>query len=125
VVSTHCCGLDGHKKTVVACLSTSTEGREPVKEVRPFRPMTTDVLAVAEWLQQAGGTHVAMASTGVYWRPGDNLLEGPCALLVVHAPHLTAVAGRKTAGKEAAGIAAWLRHGLLRGSVLPSKPPRQ
>jgi transposase len=65
VVYTHCCGLDVHKKTVVACLITSTEGPEPVKETRTFRTMTADLLALADWLQQAGCTHVAMESTGV------------------------------------------------------------
>jgi transposase len=55
-----CCGLDVHKKTVAACLITSTEGPEPVKEIRTFRTMTADLLALADWLQQAGCTHVAM-----------------------------------------------------------------
>jgi len=68
VIYTHCCGLDVHKKTVVACLITSAEGLEPVKESRTFRTMTADLLALADWLQQAGCTHVAMESTGVYPR---------------------------------------------------------
>jgi transposase len=125
VVYTHCCGLDVHKKTVVACLITSTEGLEPVKEVRTFRTMTTDLLALADWLQQAGCPHVAMESTGVYWRPVYNLLEGQCELLVVNAQHIKAVPGRKTDVKDAAWIAELLRHGLLRGSFIPSTPQRQ
>src|ERR1044072_149905 len=83
VVYSQCCGLDVHKKTVAACLITSTEGPEPVKEIRTFRTMTADLLALADWLQQAGCSHVAMESTGVYWRPVYNLLEGQCELLVV------------------------------------------
>jgi hypothetical protein len=68
VVYTHCRGLDVHQKTVVACLIPSTERLEPVKELRLFRTMTADLLALADWLQQAGCTHVAMESTGVSWR---------------------------------------------------------
>ena len=120
-----CCGRDVHKKTVAACLITSTEGPEPVKEIRTFRTMTADLLALADWLQEAGCTHVAMESTGVYWRPVYNLLEGQFELLVVNAQHMKAVPGRKTDVKDAAWIAELLRHGLLRGSFIPSKPQRQ
>jgi transposase len=66
-----------------------------------------------------------MERTGVYWRPVSNLLAGQCALLVVHAQHIKTVPGRTTDGKEAAWIAALLRHGLLRGRCIPSKPQRQ
>src|SRR2546421_9551183 len=125
VVYTHCCGLDVHKKTVAACLIISTEGPEPVKEVRTFRTMTADLLALADWLQERGCTHVAMESTGVYWRPVYNVLEGQCELLVVNAQQIKAVPGRKTDVKDAAWIAELLRHGLLRGSFIPSKPQRQ
>ena len=124
VVYTHCCGLDVHKKTVAACLITSTAGAEPVKEIRTFGTMTADLLALADWLQEAGCTHVAMESTGVYWRPVYNLLEGQFELLVVNAQHMKAVPGRKTDVKDAAWIAELLRHGLLRGSFIPSKPQR-
>ena len=125
VMYPQCCGLDVHKKTVTACLITSIEGLEPVKEIRTFRTMTADLLALADWLQEAGCTHVAMESTGVYWRPVYNLLEGQCELLVVNAQHIKAVPGRKTDVKDAAWIAELLRHGLLRGSFIPSKPQRQ
>lgn len=125
VVYTHCCGLDVHKKTVAACLITSTAGAEPVKEIRTFGTMTADLLALADWLQEAGCTHVAMESTGVYWRPVYTLLEGQFELLVVNAQHMKAVPGRKTDVKDAAWIAELLRHGLLRGSFIPSKPQRQ
>jgi len=125
VMYPRCCGLDVHKKTVAACLIISTEGPEPVKEIRTFRTMTADLLALADWLQEAGCTHVAMESTGVYWRPVYNLLEGQCELLVVNAQHIKTVPGRKTDVKDAAWIAELLRHGLLRGSFIPSKPQRQ
>jgi transposase len=125
VVYTHCCGLDIHTKTVVACLITNTKGPEPVKTTRTFRTMTADLLVLADWLQQAGCTHVAMESPGVYWRPVYNLLEGQFELLVVNAQHIKAVPGRKTDVKDAAWIAELLRHGLLRGSFIPSQPQRQ
>jgi transposase len=70
VIYSCCCGLDVHKKTVAACLITSTEGPEPLKEIRTFRTMTADLLALADWLQEKGCTHVAMESTGVYTPPG-------------------------------------------------------
>jgi transposase len=125
VIYSCCCGLDVHKKTVVACLITSAEGQPPRKEVRTFRTMTGELLALADWLQSAGCTHVAMESTGVYWRPVYNLLEGLFTLLVVNAQHIKAVPGRKTDVKDAEWIAELLRHGLLRGSFIPSKPQRQ
>jgi transposase len=95
VIYACCCGLDIHKKTVVACLMTSTKGQPPTKEVRTFRTMTAELLLLADWLQAAGCTHVAMESTGVYWRPVYNLLEGLFTLLVVNAQHIKAVPGRK------------------------------
>jgi hypothetical protein len=81
--------------------------------------MTTALLAWADWLQKAGCPHVAMESTGVYWRPVSNLLEGQCERLVVNAQLIQAVPGRNPAVQDAAGIAALLRHGLLRGSCSP------
>src|SRR3989442_13883284 len=108
VMYPQCCGLDVHKKTVTACLITSIEGLEPVKEIRTFRTMTADLLALADWLQEAGCPHGAMESTGVYWRPVSNLLEGQCALLVVNAKQIKAVPVRQTAVNDPPGIAALL-----------------
>lgn len=125
VLYPRCCGLDIHKKTVVACLMTTEEGQQPVKVIRTFRTMTVDLLALVDWLHTAACTHVAMESTGVYWRPIYNLLEGLFELLVVNAQHLKAVPGRKTDVKDAEWIAELLRHGLLRASFIPSKPQRQ
>jgi transposase len=125
VIYSRCCGLDIHKKTVVACLISGAPGQPSQKEVRRFRTMTAELLLLADWLQAAGCTHVAMESTGVYWRPVYNLLEGLFTLLVVNAQHIKAVPGRKTDVKDAEWIAELLRHGLLRGSFIPSKPQRQ
>src|ERR1043166_3153978 len=118
VIYPQCCGLDVHKKTVVACCLISTEGPEPVKEIRTFRTMTADLLALADWLQERGCPHVAMESTGVYWRPVYNVLEGQCELLVVNAQHIKAVPGRKTDVRDAEWIAELLAHGLLRGGFV-------
>lgn len=120
-----CCGLDIHKKFVVACvLTTDTEGQVQ-KERRTFSTMTQDLLALLDWLQAAGCTHVAMESTGSYWRPVYNLLEGQFTLLVGNAYHMKTVPGRKTDVKDAEWIADLLRHGLIRGSFIPSPAQRQ
>jgi transposase len=120
-----CCGLDVHKKTVVACLLVAWPGRAPTKELRTFSTMTPDLLALADWLGDAGCTHVAMESTGVYWKPIYNLLEDLFAVLVVNAQHIKAVPGRKTDVRDAEWIAELLQHGLLRGSYIPERPQRE
>ena len=120
-----CCGLDIHKKVIVACLITPGVEGEPEKEVRSFGTMTSDLLELADWLLGAGCTHVAMESTGVYWKPIYNILEGQFEVLVVNAHHLKAVPGRKTDVKDAQWIAELLRHGLIRGSFIPSRPQRE
>jgi transposase len=121
VVNERCCGLDVHKKTVVACALTP-EG----KQIRTFSTMTKDLLALADWLTEQEVTHVAMESTGVFWKPVYNLLEAmPFTLLVVNAQHIKAVPGRKTDVKDAEWIADLLRHGLLRGSFIPERPQRE
>jgi len=121
VVHERCCGLDVHKKTVVACVIVP-EGRE----IRTFGTMTDELEALAEWMEQHGVTHVAMESTGVFWKPVYNVLE-TCEfeLLVVNAQHMKAVPGRKTDVKDAEWIADLLRHGLLRASYVPSRAERE
>jgi transposase len=125
VVYERCCGLDIHKRTVVACLLTPGAAGDPVKEVRTYGTVTSELLALAAWLQAAGCTHVAMESTGVYWKPVWNLLEKQFALLLVNARHVKAVPGRKTDIKDAEWLADLLRHGLLRGSFVPDRPRRE
>ncbi len=121
VVYERCCGLDVHKKSVVACILTP-EGRT----TRSFGTMTADLLTLGDWLLENGVTVVAMESTGVYWKPIFNLLEGTgLELLVVNAQHVKAVPGRKTDVKDAEWIADLLRHGLLHGSFIPDRPQRE
>ena len=115
-----CCGLDVHKKSVVACVIT-TEGRE----IRTFRTMTGDLLALADWLKEHRVTHVAMESTGVYWKPVYNILEDEFAVMVVNAAHIKTVPGRKTDVKDAEWIAELLQHGLLQASFIPDRAQRE
>jgi len=115
-----CCGLDVHKKSVVACAITP-EGRE----TRTFRTMTGDLLTLADWLRERGVSQVAMESTGVFWKPVYNLLEDEFTVMVVNAAHIKTVPGRKTDVKDAEWIAELLQHGLLRASFIPDRPQRE
>jgi transposase len=119
-----CCGIDVHKKTIVACVIVPGPEGQPKKEMRTFDTMTGDLQALAAWLKELGVTHVAMESTGVYWKPVFNLLEGQFEILVVNAEHIKKVAGRKTDVQDADWIADLLRHGLLKGSFIPGAPQR-
>jgi transposase len=91
VMFTHCAGVDVHKKTGTACRVTpDPTGREAdgIVELRVFGTMTADLLALSDWLAEAGITHVAMESTGEYWRPVYNLLEGDITIFLVNAAHV-------------------------------------
>ena len=118
-----CCGLDVHKKRVVACLRTPG-ARRSRSEVRTFGTSTGELLRLADWLTEAGCTHVAMESTGVYWKPVFNVLEGVCEVMLVNAQHIKAVPGRKTDVKDCEWIAELLEHGLLKASFIPPEPIR-
>jgi len=122
VVYSHCCGLDVHKKTVVACIITPED-----KEIRTFSTiMTDDLISMVDWLKDKGCTHVAMESTGSFWKPIFNLLElEGIHTLVVNAKHMKNVTGRKTDVKDAEWIAGLLHHGLLQGSYIPSRDQRE
>lgn len=124
VIYQRCCGLDVHKRIIIACvLEWVGSGWE--KEIRQFGTMTSDLLALSDWLVHEGCTHVAMESTGVYWKPVYNILEGQFELLVVNAQHLKAVPGRKTDVRDAEWIAELLAHGLLRGGFVPPASVRE
>jgi transposase len=126
VVYTRCCGLDVHKKTVVACVLITAEDGGVQRIVRTFGTMTADLLALSDWLQQLRITHVAMESTGVYWWPVFNVLEDEeRTLLVVNPQHMKAYPGHKTDVKDSEWIADLLRHGLLRPSFIPPAPVRE
>src|SRR5215475_6229555 len=120
-----CCGLDVHKKTVVACLRFPGPNGKRAEEVRTFGTTTRELLKLADWLTAAGCTHIAMESTGVYWRPVYQILEGAFELLLVNAQHVKMVPGRKTDVKDCQWIAQLLEHGLLRSSFVPPAPLRE
>lgn len=120
----HCAGIDVHKKTVVVCCRSVEPNGSVTKQTRTFSTMTADLLALSDWLTSLGITHLAMESTGEFWKPLYNLLEGNFTILVVNAQHLKHVPGRKTDVKDAEWIADLLAHGLLRGSFIPPEPQR-
>jgi transposase len=125
VVYARCCGLDVHQATVVACLVTSGADGQPQKEIRTFGTMTAALLALGDWLAEAGCTHGAMEGTGVYWKPVYNRLEERFTLLVVNARHVKAVPGRKTDVKDSEWLADLLRHGLLAPRFVPDRAERE
>ena len=126
ILYTCCAGLDVHKGTVVACVRRlQPRQRSPALQTRTFDTHTAALLRLAEWLSAEGVTHVAMESTGVYWRPIWNLLEGRFTLMLVNAQHIKQVPGRKTDVKDSAWIAQLLQHGLLRASFVPPTAQRQ
>ncbi|MBT1278887.1 IS110 family transposase [Thermoanaerobacter sp. CM-CNRG TB177] len=121
LVYSHVCGLDVHKKNVVACIITP-EG----KEIRTFSTMTDDLIALKEFIKAKGCSVVAMESTGSYWKPIYNLLElENIKILLVNAKHIKNVPGRKTDVKDAEWIASLLQHGLLQGSFVPDREQRE
>lgn len=115
-----CAGLDVHVKTVVACLI-----KEGKRTTRTYSTMTDGLLALLDWLVAEGCTHVAIESTGVYWRPVFNLLEGHLEVILVNARHIKAVPGRKTDVKDSEWLAELLRHGLLKASFIPPAEIRE
>ena len=120
LVYSRCAGLDVHKATVVACVRGPGARRgERQSETRTFATTLTGLEALRAWLQAHGVTHVAMESTGVYWRPVYAVLEGPVQVLLVNARHVKMVPGRKTDVRDCEWLAQLLECGLLRGSFVP------
>ena len=118
-------GLDIHKDSVVACVRRLDDRGRAREEVRTFGTMTADLLALGDWLAEAGATRAAMESTGVYWKPVWHLLDGRVELMLVNAQHVKQVPGRKTDVKDCAWIAQLLQYGLLRPSLVPPAPQRE
>lgn len=115
------CGLDVHKETVVACVM----GEGIKKETRTYSAMTNDLLRLKEWLKEAEITHVAMESTGIYWKPVFNILEDSFEVVLVNARHIKNVPGRKTDVKDSEWLCKLLRNGLVKGSFVPPKDIRE
>src|SRR5215210_2788302 len=125
VLYSHCAGLDVHKRTVVACRLTPGPDEGIVRETRTFGTLAADLTALGDWLLAVGVTHVAMESTGVYWQPVWNALEGRLHLVLANAAAIKAVPGRKTDVKDAEWIADLLRHGLIAASFVPDRDDRE
>jgi transposase len=118
------CGIDVHKESLVACLRVQ-EDRRTRREVQSFGTTTAEILRLHAWLSEAACTHVAMESTGVYWQPVFNLLEGSFGVILANAHHIKAVPGRKTDVKDCEWLADLLAHGLIRASFIPPAEIRQ
>lgn len=117
----NCCGIDVHKKLMVACF---IHGKE--QELREFGATTKELLELADWLRKGGCQMIAMESTASYWKPLYNILESTgLNAMVVNAQHMKAVPGRKTDAKDAEWIADLLQHGLLQASYIPDKAQRE
>jgi len=132
VVNARCCGLDVHKDTVVACVRVTSPNGRVEHEVRTFGTTTKALLELGDWLSASGVNLVAMESTGVYWKPVWNLLEGRATvegeligLMLVNARHIKNVPGRKTDVKDCQWIAQLLAAGLLSPSFVPERPQRE
>ena len=117
-----CCGIDVHKKSVTACLMWGPADTEPQLEIRRFGTMTRDLQKLAEWLKQAGCEAATMESTGSYWKPVWNVLEGQIPRLVLaNAQHVRALPGEKTDCKDGKRLAELTRHGQIRPSYVPPR----
>jgi transposase len=127
VVFLRCAGLDVHKKSITACRivpDPTGQEAEGIAELRTFGTMTLELLALADWLTEASITHVAMESTGEYWTPVYNLLEGTFTVFLVNAAHVKNVPGRKTDKADARWLAKLMRFGLLQASFIPPQGQR-
>ena len=119
-----CAGLDIHQRTVVACARVVADS-SVTHDRRTFGTTTADLEALRDWLTAHGCTHVAMESTGVYWKPIWQILEGRFALVLANARHIRAIPGRKSDVNDATWIADLLAHGLIRGSFVPPAPVQE
>lgn len=120
-----CCGLDVHKSKITACLLVGELNGQVKKTIKTFSTMTEDLLQLKDWLEAEGCTHVAMESTGVYWKPVFNILEGSMQVILANAKHIKNVPGRKTDTQDCEWIAKLLRAGLIEESFIPPKPIRE
>lgn len=116
-----CCGIDVHKKLIVACFRNGKKA-----ELRKFDTLTSSIKELGNWLLENKCEMVAMESTGAYWKPIYNILELlDIDVMVVNAHHMKNVPGRKTDAKDAEWIADLLQHGLLKASYIPNKEQRE
>src|SRR5712691_8660764 len=119
-----CCGLDVHRDTIAACVRVPGPSGKRQHEVRTFGATAAELLVLRDWLEAHGVPHVAMESTGVYWKPIFYVLEEAFTCVLANAAQIAQVPGRKTDVKDCAWIAQLLEHGLIRGSFVPPAPIR-
>ena len=124
IIHKRCAGLDVHEKFVSVCLRVLDDHGHLRKEVHEYSTMTADLLQLGDWLAAEAVTHMAMESSGVFWKPIWNLLEERFTILLVNARHVKQVPGRKTDVSDAEWLAQLLQHGLLHGSFVPPTPIR-
>jgi transposase len=120
-----CAAIDVHKRTAVAAVAWVDEAGRHHRQVRTFATMTGDLERLRDWLAERGVTHVAMESTGVYWKPLFNVLEERFAVVLANAAHVKAVPGRKTDVRDSEWLLELMQHGLIRASFIPSAPIRE
>jgi transposase len=125
VVYERCAAIDVHQKTAVTTVMITQPDGSLQKQTHSFATMTSDLLALDDWLRAQGITVVAMESTGVLWHPIFNILEEGRTIILVNAQHMKTVPGRKTDVKDSEWLAELLRHGLLKASFIPPKPIRE
>jgi transposase len=123
VAHPRCCGLDVHKKSVAACVAIHETGKQ-IRHRKRFGTTLRELQQLSAWLKEFAVTHVAMESTGVYWKPVWNVLEGDFVLVLANAQRVKALQGEKTDTKDSDWIADLLQHGLLRGSFVPEQAQR-
>lgn len=115
-----CCGIDVHRSTLKANLRrTGVKGKKDLDEVREFGTMTHELLELADWLKEAGCTHIGVESTGVFWKPLFNILACDFDIILVNAKHYRGIPGHKTDAKDSRWLGNLLQHGLLKASFIP------
>ena len=125
ILLSHCAGMDVHQKEIVVCALTGSSDDVIQKEVKTFSTLTKSLFDLLKWLEEKEITHIAMESTGIYWKPVYNILEGYFDITVANAQRIKNVPGRKTDVSDAEWIAKLLRHGLIEKSFVPSQDLRE
>ena len=117
--------MDVHQKEIVVCALTGSNNEIIQKEIKTFSTLTKSLFDLLKWLEKKEITHIAMESTGIYWKPVYNILEGYFDITVANAQRIKNVPGRKTDVFDAEWIAKLLRHGLIEKSFVPSEDLRE
>jgi transposase len=120
-----CAGMDVHQESIVVCVLTTESSGEVQSEVRTFGTLTKNLFELLKYLEFHSVTHIAMESTGIYWKPVFNILEGYFTVVLANAQRIKNVPGRKTDVCDAEWIAKLLRVGLVEPSFVPSEDLRE